>query len=64
MKKLTHEEWQSIVTKEFELLQEHLNGVTSTEEYLAKIDQLEKLREGKSQCHDCTLGRSLPHSVR
>ena len=61
MKKLTHDEWQAVVKKEASLLQEYLNGVTSTRDYEFDMTKLEQLKKGGSTCLDCTLGRSLPH---
>jgi len=61
MKRLTHKEWQAVVKKEENLLQEYLNGATSEVDHKATIARLERLKKGGSTCLDCTLGRNLPH---
>jgi len=61
MKRLTHKEWQAVVKKEQDLLQEYLNGATSEADYKTTIARLERLKKEGSTCLDCTLDRSLPH---
>ena len=62
MKTLTHNEWQAIIKKEEDLLNEYLNGETSnSQKYLDSVEELAKIKTGGTSCLGCTLGKSLPH---
>jgi hypothetical protein len=60
-KKLTHDEWQLVLKRERELLQELIVTSKKPEDVTALQLEFAQLKKGGSTCLDCTLGRSLPH---
>jgi len=64
MRLLSHDEYQAILKKELELMEDYLRDPSEPLDQTAignQLNNLQQVKEGGSKCLDCTLGKSLPH---